>query len=95
MIGKFGKTDNQIQQAIKQMGGKVSLKIHQNLTAVISTRDEVQCMGDFMKHAKQFKIHVIPVEFLDQVLEGDPISFIINGSLCDWGSDVRISRFYV
>lgn len=93
LIGKLKKTDHQIQQSIKQMGGKVSSKIHENITAVISNRAEVQRMSAFMKQAKKFKIHVIPVEFLDQLfLDMDAVSFINKNSLCNWGSDVRISR---
>lgn len=90
LIGDLGKPNHEIQQTIQRMGGTVSKKVHQNLTAIISNTIEVQRMSKPMKEAKKNRISVVPVAFLDEVLMVEPISFINNNALCDWGHDVGI-----
>lgn len=88
LIGTLERMNHEIQQSIQQMGGTVSKTIHKNLAAIISNDVEVQRMGDFMKKAKKMKIHVVSEQFLVEILKMEPIFFINNHAICDWGHDV-------
>lgn len=92
VIGKMEKSKEEIKKIIQKMGGKLGSKIHENVTAIISTEEEVSRMGSRMQEAKQFGIQVVPEHFLDDVKAGNAVSFIISETLCDWGTDVIIKR---
>lgn len=70
------------------MGGTVAKTVHAKLTAIISKRFHVRQMGNDMVKAKRKKIHVVSEDFLEQAMKVNPITYIINNSICSWGHDV-------
>lgn len=79
-------TSNKILRTVLKLGGKITDKIHRQLAAVISTKEEVQNMGEQIKEAKKFKIQVLSDNFLMEVLQGaDPFIYIMEKSICEWG----------
>lgn len=89
IVGKTERSKDDIKKLVQRMGGKLGTKIHEKVTAIISTEDEVKRMSSRMREAKDFGIQVIPEDFLDDVKSGGAISYITSKSLCDWGTDVR------
>lgn len=90
LIGKLKNSKQEIEKAIRKMGGKVVSVIHNKLAAIISNEEEVKRMGLQMKEAKKFNIQVVTVDFLTAVETTDPILYIISQSLADWGGDVSL-----
>lgn len=88
IVGKTEKSKDEIKKIIQKMGGKLGTKIHEKVAAIISTEAEVNRLGYRMNEAKDLGIQVIPESFLEDVKSGNPVSFIISQSLCDWGTDV-------
>lgn len=91
IVGNLSKPNEEIEDTIWKMGGKVVKKIDKNLTAILSNSDEVQTMGAQMRKAKRHNIQVISEEFLTAIETTDPFLFIISQSLCDWGGDVSFT----
>lgn len=88
IIGKTEKPKDEIKKIIQKMGGKLgSSKIHDKVAAIISNESEIERMGSRMSEAKELGIQVVPESFLDDVKDGNAVSFIISQSLCDWGTD--------
>lgn len=93
LIGEMQISNDEIRQTIQLMGGTVAKALHENLTAIISNEYEVHNMNDDMAQAKRMRIHVVSIEFLEQALKGNPISFIVNNTICDWGYDVSSKHY--
>lgn len=90
VVGNVGKSMNEIEQLVRRKGGKVVTTIHDKLAAIISNRNEVQAMGYQMVAARSSNIQVVSVEFLTHIENGnDPILYIMNENLCQWGGNVR------
>lgn len=87
IVGKTKKSKDDIKNIIQKMGGKLGSKIHDKVAAIISNEAEVERMGGRMNEAKELGIQVVPEHFLDDVKDGNAVSFIISQSLCDWGTD--------
>lgn len=88
IIGSLIMTKKEIERTIKKMGGKFGHRIHDKLAAIISTQEEVQKMDQLMKQAKECNIQVVSENFLKEIIDTDPILYIISRSICDWGGDV-------
>lgn len=93
IMGKTEKSKDELKKEIQRMGGKVGSKVHEKLAAIISTEAEVKRMGGRMVEAKDFGIQVVPEDFIEDAKGGGAVSFIVSKSLCDWGTDVRISSY--
>lgn len=87
IVGKTEKSKDEIKKIIQKMGGKLGSKIHDKVAAIIANEAEVERMGGRMNDAKELGIQVVPESFLDDVKDGNAVSFIISQSLCDWGTD--------
>lgn len=88
LIRRLGKSHSEVEKTIKKLGGRVVSVIHNKLAAVISNQEEVSKMQSQMKEAKKSNIQVVSMDFLESVKTNDPILYIINESLSEWGGDV-------
>lgn len=92
IIGETIKSKDEIENKIKQMGGKLIEHVHANVAAVISNPEEVTKMGQVMRDAKANGIHVVPETFIDDVKNIDPLELMVLCNLSDWGQDVCTLR---
>lgn len=90
IVGETTKSKGEIEQKIKQMGGKLVEKIHENVAAIISNPEEVTKMGAIMEVAKTHGIHVVPETFIDDIKNIDPFELMTMCDLSNWGQDVSI-----
>lgn len=90
-IGETKQPKNEIIKKIRLMGGKIATRIHNGLTAVISNVDKVKEVESDMKDALLHTIQVVPEEFLDEVMDNDPIELIVKKDLSGRGGDVSVS----
>lgn len=88
IVGETTKSKNEIERKIKQMGGTVGEKIHENIAAIISNPEEVTKMGAVMEVAKTHGIHVVPEVFVDNIKNMDPVELMTMYDLGNWGHDV-------
>jgi poly [ADP-ribose] polymerase 1 len=58
IIGKTKQSKEEIGEKIKQLGGKLTTKLHKKTSAVISTAEEVKKMGSRMSQAQELDIQV-------------------------------------
>lgn len=87
-IGETKRPKNDLEELIRKMGGKIATKIHKGLAAVISNKQEVNRTGSSTREAALHRIQVIPEEFIDEVMDNDPIEVIKKNDLTKWGADV-------
>lgn len=94
LVGKFTKSNDDIERLIRKLGGKIDTEIHTALAAIISTTREVQKMGTQMQEARKNGIQVVTDDFLTEIQrpDVDPILYILSKSICDWGRDVSWSK---
>lgn len=90
----FGETKNShidIKNKILEMGGKIGANV-QCSTAAIITNDnfDPKSLEQQIEEARKHQIHLISEEYLDEVMDNDPIKLIVEKSLCTWGKDVCI-----
>lgn len=91
-VGKIDVPKEELKSQIAQMGGKLGTKLHDKVTAVISTAKEVERMSSKMEEAKAKGLQVMTADFLQHVKEADQtIEYIKTNSICDWGTDVSIN----
>lgn len=79
----------ELKKRLNKLGGEILSKISENITAVLSSKHEVDHMGSRMKKARELGIHIIPMDYLDLV-ESNPtnaINYISSTTLCDWGTN--------
>lgn len=88
IVGETVRPKDEIENKIKQMGGKLIENMHENVAAIISNPEEVSTMGPAMEEAKTKGIHVIPETFIDNVKHIDPIKLIVTMDLSNWGQNV-------
>uniref|UniRef100_A0A1I8NDN9 Poly [ADP-ribose] polymerase n=1 Tax=Musca domestica TaxID=7370 RepID=A0A1I8NDN9_MUSDO len=85
----LGYPENDLRKELTDLGGKLDLKITEKTIAVFSTPKEIKRMGSRMKKAKEMGLHIIPIEYIENV-KSNPlgaINYISSMSLCDWGTD--------
>lgn len=95
VIGKTAQSRADLKNAIQQLGGKLSTKLHDKLAAVISSEKEVERMNEKMKEAKSMGIQVITEDFMDKLDKAGAVEYIKSKSICKWGSDVRKYIYFV
>lgn len=97
LIGTFRKPRADIERMIKKLGGKIGIEIDDRVAAIISTENEVRKMGNQMREAQKHNIQVVSEKFLCKIQNSgvDPISYIINKTICDWGGDVSSSLNWI
>lgn len=88
VIGRLKMPKQEIESAIKKLGGKVVMGIHDKLAAVISNEEEISKMGAKMTLAKKHSIQVVSVLFLSSIESTDPYMCISRHCLSDWGGSV-------
>lgn len=93
IIGATKKSQADIIHKIRLMGGKMATKIHRELAAVISNSDEVNRAESDIKDAFLRRIQVVSEDFLDKVMDNDPIDVIVKSDLSKWGRDVSLLAF--
>lgn len=89
IFGQTKKPQAEIIHKIHFMGGKLAKNVHRELTAVISNANEVDEPGEMIQEAITRRIQVIGDEFLDDVMNDDPIKLIVKNDLSKRGHDVR------
>ncbi|XP_061389126.1 poly [ADP-ribose] polymerase [Musca vetustissima] len=82
-------SENDLKKELTELGGKLDSKITEKTIAVFSTAKEVERMGSRMEKAKEMGLHVIPIEYIDNVKSNPSgaINYISSMTLCDWGTD--------
>lgn len=92
LVGAFTKPRGDLERLIRKLGGKVGVKVHDRLAAIISTSAEHRKMGKQMTEARDHNIQVVSEAFLDEIQapDADPILYIISKSISEWGGDVSI-----
>lgn len=88
LVGKMTKPRKEIEKMIKRWGGRVVPAVHDKIAAVISTKIAYQRMETEIKLAKEYNIQIISEDFLNHIPNEDPIQYIKEKCLCDWGNDV-------
>lgn len=89
IVGETSKPKAEIENQIKQMGGKLCVEFHENLVAIISNAEEVTKMGQTMNDARTHGIPVVPDTFIDEVKHSDPLQSIDKLNLGGWTKNVR------
>lgn len=95
IIGKTKTSKNEIKIFVEKYGGKLTSTIHEKLTAVISTENEIEKMNKKMEDIKNWGIQVMPEDFLENVAKGNVVDYIKTNSICDWGTDVSIIYYCI
>lgn len=90
IVGASEKLHDEIKNKILKMGGKVVAKIHTRLAAVISDEYTVNVGNPMIKEAHIHRIQVIPYDFLNEIMEADPVEVIVKRDLSKWGKGVRV-----
>lgn len=90
IIGDTSTPKDELEHKIKQMGGMVVEKIHENIAVIISNPEEVTQMGPIMEMAKMHGIHVVPETFVVNTKNGDPFELMAMYDLSGWGRNVCI-----
>lgn len=84
------KTDkDEMKKKIMSLGGTVSSKIHESISAVISNKESFEKGGKVIKDAENLDIQVISDDFIDEAKDYNdtPISLLTKKTICGWGSD--------
>lgn len=92
VVGTLSKTRDQLKPIIEKMGGKLVTKIHPKTAVVLSTEAEVNKMNKRMETVRDNNIQVCAENFLDDIKNGGTLEYISKNSICDWGSDVGVSK---
>lgn len=90
IVGVTESSQNEITNKIRKLGGKIVTKINSHLAAVVSNVDTVNNCRGVIKDAFMHRIQVIPDDFINEVIETDPIEVIAKKDLSGWGKDVRL-----
>ena len=108
-VGRLSKRPGALKEQIENLGGSTTRTIDRSLDVIISTQGNFglvdwQCFSSFpdqlnnghkkLQQAQSFDIHVVPEEFLDQVLNDRPSVVMEKLKLSTWGilPHVRKSR---
>ncbi|XP_055303260.1 poly [ADP-ribose] polymerase-like [Sitodiplosis mosellana] len=87
IVGATKLPRKDIEHKIQAMGGKMASRIHGYLAAVISNAEEVQIGEGMIREAFIQRIQVISDDFLNEVMDHDPIEVIARSDLSKWGKD--------
>ncbi|XP_033328280.2 poly-(ADP-ribose) polymerase [Megalopta genalis] len=90
IIGRTGRDKADLKKEIIHLGGEVSAKLHENVTAVISTQKEIDKMSAKMEEAQSLDIQVITEDFIDEAKEytKPALPLIKKKTISSWGGDL-------
>ncbi|XP_076248590.1 poly-(ADP-ribose) polymerase [Calliopsis andreniformis] len=90
IIGHLKKNKDTLKKEILLLGGEVTIKIHDHLTAVISTQQEIDKMSKKIEEAKNLNIQVITEDFIDEAKEYETsaIQLIKRKTISSWGGNL-------
>jgi len=91
ILGRTEKDKEELKKEIALLGGTVTTKIHDDLAAVISNKDEVEKMNKRMQDVKSCDIQVITEDFLEEAKEytDAPIVLLKKKTISSWGGDIN------
>lgn len=89
-VGQFNQQVNDMEQLIRNFGGRVGVEVYRHTAAVISIPFDVVKMGEQMIKARYFGIQVVSEIFLDAIQASgvDSVQYICDNKICDWDGDV-------
>ncbi|XP_033625408.1 poly [ADP-ribose] polymerase 1-like [Asterias rubens] len=93
--GKLSLSISVIKEIVAQLGGKYSTSVTSSTACVVSSEGEVNKRSPKITKSEALNVHVVSVEFLNEVEKGgDILKLIPQHSIAPWGSDVadRISK---
>lgn len=90
IIGETERPKSDIEDKIRKMGGKVVSNVHKGTAAVISTRREVNKAGRDMRDVLLTRVQVITEDFIDEVLNNDPMEVFTRKNMNNRGKDVSL-----
>lgn len=90
IIGHTEKHKDTLKKEILHLGGDVISKLHEHVTAVISTLHEIEKMSKKMEEAKNFNIQIITEDFVEEAKEytKSAISLIKKKTISSWGGNL-------
>ncbi|KAL6267071.1 hypothetical protein P5V15_000147 [Pogonomyrmex californicus] len=91
ILGRTQKDKEELKKEILLLGGTVTTRIHQDLTAVISNQNEVEKMNKRMEDVKSNDIQVITEDFIEEAKEytDAPIMLLKKKTISSWGGDIN------
>ncbi|XP_067939303.1 poly [ADP-ribose] polymerase 1-like [Watersipora subatra] len=87
--GSIERNKVAIKALISSMGGKMVYKLDSSVSAVISTKEDVDKMGKKMKEIKDLDIPVLAEGFLEACKEGSPAELVKAYKISDWGKGLE------
>ncbi|CAF0861667.1 unnamed protein product [Rotaria sordida] len=72
LVGRLSKKTSTLQKQIEHLGGTIVTTIDNTVDVIISTQDEVQKGNKIIQNAQTFEIHIVPEQFLDDIVNGRP-----------------------
>ncbi|XP_044004098.1 poly [ADP-ribose] polymerase-like [Aphidius gifuensis] len=87
--GKNENDEEEMKKKIMLLGGTVSREIHENIAAVITSKENFHMGGKVIQDAENMDIQVISDDFIDEAknYNDTPISLLTKKTICGWGSD--------
>lgn len=91
ILGHIQKDKEELKKEIMLLGGTVTTRIHEHLTAVISNKDELDKMNKRMEDVKSHDIQVITEDFIEEAKEytDAPIALLKKKTISSWGGDIN------
>ncbi|CAK9797855.1 Poly [ADP-ribose] polymerase [Anthophora quadrimaculata] len=90
ILGNVQKDKDTLKKEIMLLGGDVTTKIQEHVTAVISTQHEIDKMSKKMEEAKNLNIQVITEDFVEEAKNytKPAISLIKKKTISSWGGNL-------
>ncbi|CAM4960663.1 unnamed protein product [Rotaria socialis] len=84
-VGRLSKRLSTLHKQIEELGGTIATTIDKSVDVIISTQDEVQKGSKKIQDAQKFEIHIVPEQFLNDVLNDRPSIVMEKLKLSTWG----------
>ncbi|CAF4279801.1 unnamed protein product, partial [Rotaria magnacalcarata] len=84
-VGRLSKRLSTLHKQIEELGGTIATTIDKSVDVIISTQDEVQKGSKKIQDAQKFEIHIVPEQFLNDVLNDRPSIVMDKLKLSTWG----------
>ncbi|CAF1030292.1 unnamed protein product [Rotaria sordida] len=85
LVGRLSKRTSTLQKQIEQLGATIVSTIDKTVDVIISTQDEVQKGNKRIQNAQTFEIHIVPEQFLDDIVNDRPSIVMEKLKLSTWG----------
>ncbi|EZA56984.1 Poly [ADP-ribose] polymerase [Ooceraea biroi] len=91
ILGRTEKDKEELKKEILLLGGVVTTKLHGDLAAVISNKNEVDRMNRRMQDVQSYDIQVITEDFVEEAKEytDAPIMLLKKKTISEWGGDIN------